>query len=117
MEIYKFGLISINKELKLVEIIFIEGLDGWVNIAPMKSFGGKGRIRIGIGAPLKKSLKNTKARNIILSTVLNIFTLGLYFLISYIIDFFRQLFHLEGTKKNRAFMKTIANEIEILVKK
>jgi len=117
----KFGPISTNKELKLVETIFIEGADGWVDITSSEwGFGGKGRIRIGIDGPIKKSfkdLKNLKARDIILPIVLNIITLGLYFLISRIVEFFRRLFHLEGTKKNRAFMRAVASEIEMLVKK
>ena len=114
----KYGPISINKELKLLETIFIEGVDGWVNIVSSEwGFGGKGRIEVGIGEPIKKAFKGLKiTKKDIIFIIFCVLTFGLLLLITKIIDFFRMFFHLEGTKKNRTFMKVIALEIEKIVK-
>jgi len=112
----KYDKIYTNKELKLVETIFIESVDGYVNIMPQKwGFSGKGRITIGIEKPFKKLFKIT-GRDV-LFVVLCFVTLGLLFFIRIFVDFLRGIFNLEGTRKNRAMMKSIANEINQMVEK
>jgi hypothetical protein len=110
----RFGKIYTKKELKLVEKIFIEGKDGFVDITSYKwGLTGKGRVIIGLEKPFK--LKFTSKD--VLFWILCVITVGIAFIIRLIIDFLAGVFNLEGTKENRAMMRSVAEEIEKLVNK
>jgi len=112
----QLGTITANKELKLVETVFIESPDGWVSITTGKwGMTGRGRIVVGLEKPFKKSLKPTV--NDIIFIILCFVTVGIIFFIRIIIDFFRGIFNLEGTAKNRIIMKKVAEEVNNLVEK
>jgi len=108
----KFGPIIIKKEL-FIETISVQGVDGYINkVTSMKWLGtGRGRIIIRQEAPLNSPFKLRD----LLWWLLCIATLGLAFIIYQIIDIAKGILNLEGTKANRAMMKTLAEEIEKLV--
>jgi len=119
----KFGKITYT-EKKLfgtsVSSIYVEGVDGWVNVNSSAWLSStRGRIVIGMGEPLKKAFLGLKInpKAIVLWVILCILTLGIAIIIANIIEFFRGIFNLEGTKKNRTMMKVIALEIEKIVNK
>ena len=108
----RFGKIY-TKDLKFMKIIFIDGKDGSVSVQSVKvGFSKRGRISVGIG---NLKLKITKKG--ILSYILGVVTLGIVPAIKKIIDFFAGIFNLEGTEKNRAMMRFVAEEIEKFVNK
>jgi hypothetical protein len=119
----RFGKITYTEKLlfgKAITSIYIEGEDGWVNVLSSEWLSTKrGRIVIGMGEPLKKAFLGLKInpKSIVLWVLLCIITLGIAIIIANIIEFFRGIFNLEGTKKNRAMMKAVALEIEKLVNK
>jgi len=119
----KFGEITYtDKKIfgKSITPIYIEGKDGWVNVFSSEWLSSKrGQIVIGMGEPLKKAFLGLKInpKSIVLWVILCIITLGVAVIIANIIDFFRGVFNLEGTKENRAMMKAIGKEIESLVNK
>jgi len=119
----KFGKITYTEKKlfgKSVSSIYIEGKDGWVNVMSTEWLSStRGRIIIGMGEPLKKAFLGLKINPgaIVLWVLLCIITLGLAIIIARIIEIFRGIFNLEGTKKNRAMMKAIASEIEKIIDK
>jgi len=119
----KFGAITYTEKKFLgtdVSSIYINTVDGWVSVDLLNH-----KINVGLGMPLNEIKKGflglkfdrKEVFKMVLWVILCIITLGLPILIAKIVDGFRMIFHLEGTKKNRVMMKTIALEIEKLVKK
>ena len=109
----RFGTIYAQKELKILEYIYIEGDMGSVGIYSSESLRGRGVISVTPGGPLKKQLTSKK----MLFLIFCIFTIGIVWVVSKIIFFFTGIFGLDGSKKDRAMMKTIAAEIDKLVSK
>jgi len=115
----RLGKIYTNKEMKLLETIFIEGEDGFVNITSSKWLSAKrGQITVGMQKPLKRVFQDVKDAKVTAKAIfitICILTIGIAYVISRIIDIFRGIFNLEGTKENRAMMKAIALEVEKIV--
>jgi len=108
----KFGPIIIKKEF-LIETISVQGVDGYINKVTSMKWLSTGRGKIIIRQ--EESLKSLLTARDILFWLLCIVTLGLAFIVYLIIDFAKDILNLQGTKANRAMMKTLGEEIEKLV--
>jgi len=119
----RYGKITYTEKIlfgKSISPIYIEGKDGWVNVFSTQWLSStRGRITISMGEPLKKVFLGLKIKpkDIILWVLLCIVTLGIVIIIANIVEVFRGVFNLEGTKKNRTMMKAIAVEIGKIVNK
>ncbi|MCL2260192.1 MAG: hypothetical protein FWC15_02425 [Fibromonadales bacterium] len=110
----KFGTMIFKKELMILETISVQGVDGYVNKVNSMKWGlGAKRGRIIIRQEEQKI--KIKSRDI-LWWILCVITLGLAFVVYRIIEVASGILGLEGTKANRAIMRTLGEEIEKLVK-
>jgi hypothetical protein len=115
----KFGAFS-SKKILGVEYIYAQGMDGYrIEVLSRRPvLGGKrGVIIISQGKPLKEMFKETfkiTAKDI-QWIILYIVTLGLAWIVRRISWVIAGIFNLEGTKENRAIMRSLGEEIEKLV--
>jgi len=94
-----------------VELISVQGVDGYVNKVMSMKRGRGGKIYISQSEPLTSpfTVKN------VLWWILCVATLGIAFIIHIIIDYAKDILSLQGTKANRAIMEKIAEEVEKFV--